>query len=76
MVVTLSPDLEIALKAAAQRAGISPESLALDALRQRFLVSRPIIEPRDDWERALLAIGRPYGANLSNEALSSEGIYE
>ena len=33
-------------------------------------------ELRDEWERRLRAIGRPTGVSLTNEQLSSEGIYE
>lgn len=32
--------------------------------------------PRDDWERRLLTIGTDCGVSLSNEALSSEGLYD
>jgi hypothetical protein len=31
--------------------------------------------PRDEWERKLLAQARDYGISLSDEAVSSEGIY-
>lgn len=34
------------------------------------------IEPRDEWERRLLGIATNCGTSLSNEALSSEGLYE
>jgi hypothetical protein len=33
-------------------------------------------QPRDEWERRLLAIATDCGTSLSNEAVSSEGIYE
>lgn len=75
MVVTLDPKLEAALKEGANRKGVAPEELALEVLRQRLLVAAPL-EPRDEWERGLLAAARPWGVSLSNEALSSEGIYE
>ena len=32
--------------------------------------------PRDEWERRLLAIGTDCGVSLSDEALSSEGLYD
>ena len=38
--------------------------------------SDPLLEPRDEWERRLLGIGLNCGVSLSNEAVSSEGIYE
>jgi len=33
-------------------------------------------EPQDGWERRLAAASSPCGVSLSNEAVSSEGIYE
>lgn len=33
-------------------------------------------EPRDEWERELLASARDWGVSLSNEAVSSEGLYD
>ncbi len=76
MVVTLGPELESALKEAAQRTGTTPESLALDTLRQRFLASAPRIQARDEWEQGILDVATDCGVSLSNEAVSSEGIYE
>ena len=32
--------------------------------------------PRDEFERILMSLGTDCGASLSDEALSSEGIYE
>jgi len=34
------------------------------------------IQPRDEWERGLLAAASDCGVSLSNEAVSSEGLYE
>ena len=76
MVIEVSPELEAALNAAAQKHGLAPETLALDALRQKFL-PRPLpFEPRDEWERGLLAAASDCGVSLSNEAVSSEGLYD
>jgi len=33
-------------------------------------------QPRDDWERRILAMGRDCGVSLSDEALSREEIYD
>jgi hypothetical protein len=75
MVVTIDAELETALKQQAARQGIAPETLALNVLRNRFLpVTVP--EPRDEWERRLLGLAKDCGTSLSNEALSSEGLYE
>jgi predicted transcriptional regulator len=76
MVITLSPELESALNELARKQKVTPESLALDALRKSFLVPKPKFEPRDEWERGLLEAATDCGVSLSNEALSSEGLYE
>lgn len=75
MVIKLSPELEHALSNQAQSEGIAPEILALNALRERFLPTKSI-QPRDDWERRLLAIASDCKVTLSNKDLSSEGLYE
>jgi hypothetical protein len=76
MVITLSPDLEAALKEQARRQGIAPEVLALNSLRERFLAPAAPIQPRDDWERRLLAAATDCGVSLPHAAVSSEGLYE
>src|SRR5947209_1940848 len=74
MVITLSPELEAALNEAARRQGLSPEALALDALRKRFLDLTASLRPRDEWERGLLEAAKDCGVSLPDSALSSEGI--
>ena len=37
MIITLTPDIEQALAAEARKLGCTPEELALDSLRERFL---------------------------------------
>jgi hypothetical protein len=37
MIITLTPDIEQALAAEAHKLGFTPEQLALDSLRERFL---------------------------------------
>ncbi len=74
MVITLGPELEAALKEQARRQGTSPEELAVNALRERFLA--PALESRDDWERRLRQLATDCGVALSDAALSSEGLYE
>ncbi len=77
MVITLGPDLEAALNEQARQQGVSPEDLALNALRERFLPPpRFQFEPRDEWERKLLEVATDCGVSLSNETLSSEGLYD
>ncbi len=76
MVITLGPELETALNEAARRQGLAPEALALNVLRERFLVTPAPPEPRDEWERGLLEAARPWGISLPDAALSSEGLYD
>jgi hypothetical protein len=76
MVIPIQIDLESALKAAARKQGVTPEELAVTTLRQRFM-PRPLpFEPRDEWERGLLEAAVDCGVSLSNEAVSSEGLYD
>jgi hypothetical protein len=75
MVITLGPDLEAALNEQARRQGVAPEELALKALRERFLAA-VALQPRDEWERGLLALARDCGVSLSDEALSREQLYD
>jgi hypothetical protein len=76
MVITLDPELEAALKVAASHRGVSPEVLALTALRERFLGPDPALQPRDEWERGLLEAARNWGVSLPDWALTSEGLYD
>ena len=75
MVITLDPELEAALNEVAGKQGVAPEVLAVNALRERFLVAAAL-QPRDEWERGLLAAARDCGVSLPNSAVSSEGLYD
>jgi hypothetical protein len=75
MVLNVNAELEAALIEQAQRRGVTPEVLALEALRDKFL-PRPPVEPRDEWERKLFEAATDCGVSLSNEAVSSEGLYD
>lgn len=75
MVIRLESDLENVLNEQAQRAGVSAEDLAVNALRQRFMPASPI-QPQDEWERELLGIGTDCGVSPSNESLSREQLYD
>ena len=76
MTIALPPDVVEAINVRAQQLGTSVEVLAISALREKFRRVLPPIDPRDDWERRLLAIGSDCGVSLSDEALSSEGLYD
>ena len=75
MVITVGPDLEAALQEIARRQGVSPDVVAVNALKERFLADA-VLQPRDEWERGLLAAARDCGVSLSDSALSSEGLYD
>jgi hypothetical protein len=72
----LGPELEAALNRAANSQGIAAESLAIDALRERFLSSSALLRPKDEWERGILGLAKNCGISLPDSAVSSEGIYE
>ncbi len=76
MVVELTQQLETALKEQASRRGVAPETLALDAIRDRFLPKIAITEPQDDWERRLFEAAIDCGVSVPDSALSSDGLYE
>jgi predicted transcriptional regulator len=75
MIITLDSELDKALREVASRQGIAPETLVLNALRQQFLAAAAL-QPRDEWERGLLAAARDCGVSLPDSAVSSEGLYE
>jgi hypothetical protein len=75
MVLNLNAQLEAALTEQARQRGVAPEDLALQALRDKFL-PRPPVEPGDEWERKLFEAATDCGVSLSNEAVSSEGLYD
>ncbi len=80
MTITLTSDLEKVVLQMAHDQGTTPEAIVLNAIRENL---RPgpselarILQPRDEWERRLLSVGTPCGVSASDEALSSEGLYE
>jgi hypothetical protein len=75
MVITLGPELEAVLREVACRQGIAPETLALNALRERFLPAAAL-QPRDEWERRLLGLAIDCGVSLSDWAVSREALYD
>ena len=80
MTITLTPEIEQDIVKKARELGTTPEALTLEQLRRQFAapaeaaLSFPF-EPQDEWERKLLNIGKNCGISLSNEAVSSEGLY-
>lgn len=75
MTILLSPELEVALREHARRQGISPETLVLNTLKEKFgLYALP--QAQNEWERLILGTGTDCGVSLPHSALSSEGLYE
>jgi hypothetical protein len=76
MVIKLNSQLESILTAEARRLGITPEELAVRSLQSHFLAQPAPVVPHDEWERNLFRSAVDCGVSLSDEALSSEGLYE
>ena len=79
MTIALTPDLEQRVAQKAYKLGTTPENFILSIIQEEFaapLSKPPSFEPQDEWERRLLGIGIDCGISLSNEAVSSEGLYE
>ncbi len=81
--ITLTPEIEQEVAKRAQELGTTPERLVLDKLYKEFPITTAVreglprlFEPQDEWEQRLLSVGTPCGVSLSNEAVSSEGLYE
>ncbi len=80
MIIQLTPDLEGVIRSQADKRRSTPESVVVDVLRERFLpaasgggTSRP---PTEDWRARLRALATHCGVSLSDEAVSSEGLYD
>ena len=76
MNISLSPELEAVLNEFALQKGVSPEELALDALRERFVANNGSTKSLDAWEQAVFGIGTDCGVSLPHSALGSEGLHE
>lgn len=76
MTITLPPDLEAVVIERARETGASAEDYVIAALREQIVESRPVLEPRDEWERLVLSLGTDCGVSLPQEALTSEALYE
>jgi hypothetical protein len=78
MTITLSEEVERALKARAAKRGTSPDELANQTLK-RELLSHPTdagLQPKDEWEKLLLSVPLQTGVSLTDEQVSREAIYE
>ena len=76
MTITLGPDLESALNDLAHKQGVTPEVLAVNALRERFLAPRSSAATARRVGSALAQRSDRLRVVSSHEAVSSEGLYE
>ena len=76
MTISIDSGLEARLRAEAERLGVHPHGLALTVLRERFPKPVPSQEEHEEWVRGLRALATDCGVSLSNEALSSDGLYD
>ena len=75
MTIALDPELESTLNELARQQGTAPETLALNALREKFILASRLV-PRDEWERGLLEAAKDCGVSLPLWAVTSEGLYD
>ena len=80
MTLALAPDIETLVTETAQERGTTPGEFIDHFLRENLMPKQRQaineIVPRDDWEERILKLGTDCGVSLSNEAVSSEGIYD
>lgn len=77
MTITLSPELFALLQERAHEQHLEPQILVEKILRQHLMEPHGRLPtPQDDWERLLLNAAIDCGVSLTDEAVSSEGIYE
>jgi hypothetical protein len=80
MSINLPADLQTIIRDEALRLNTTPDQVVEQLVRRHLSMTTqlapPLLEPRDDWERRLRAIAIDCGVSLSDEALSSEGLYD
>ncbi len=80
MTITLTPDLEKVVLQKAHEQRTTPEAVVLNAIREKLALGPSelarSLEPRVEWVRRVLRVGTPCGVSISDQALSSEGLYD
>lgn len=74
--VTLPPELERVALEQARRVGKSPQQFVLGVLESSLLPASVSEASADEWQRKLEAASVDCGTSLSDEALSSNGLYD
>ena len=79
MTIKLTSDLEEMIRKQADERRTTPEAIIMGVLRERFLPPSECAPPRqaaDDFRAWLQRLATHCGVSLSDEAVSSEGLYE
>ena len=80
MKIPLTPDLEQAIARKAQQENTTPEAIVMEAICEKLGLDpaalQKILDPRDEWEKRLQRLGTRCGVSMSDEDLSSEGLYD
>jgi len=80
MTIQLTSELEEVIRRRAAERRSTPETLVMDVLREKFApASSGDLLPRqaaDDWKARLRRLATHCGVSLSDEAVSSEGLYD
>jgi hypothetical protein len=80
MTIQIAPELEEMIRRRADERQSTPEALVMDVLREKFARSSSGATPTqyltEDWKARLQRLASHCGVSLSDEALSSEGLYD
>jgi hypothetical protein len=79
MTIRLESDLEELIRKHASEQHTTPEAIVMDILRERLSLSGgPSLphQPAKDWKTRLRRLPTHCGVSLSDEAVSSEGLYD
>ena len=79
MTIGLTSELEEMIRKQADEQRTTPEAIIMDVLRERFLPPSEGAPPRqaaDDFRAWLQRLATHCGVSLSDEAVSSEGLYD
>lgn len=74
--VTLPTDLERVAIEKAMRAGKSPQDFVLAILRHSLLSPSMTPAAEQEWHQKLTTVSVDCGTSLSDDALSSDGLYD
>lgn len=79
MTIRLESDIEAAVRKHAGEQHTTPEAIVMDILPERLSLSggpASSNRPDEDWKTRLRRLPTHCGVSLSDEAVSSEGLYD